>query len=110
MRERIRADGSVEVPLDAASLDAAIDRLRDADVQSVAICFLHAWRNPVHEQHAAAVVRERLPGAYVTTSFDVLPQIKEFERFSTTVANAAVGPVIRNYLGRLQARLARGRV
>lgn len=103
--ERIRADGSVEIPIDQASLQAAIDRLRDAGVQAVAICFLHAWRNPSHEQQAAEVVRARLPDAYVTTSFDVLPQIKEFERFSTTVANAAVGPVIQNYLGRLRSRL-----
>jgi N-methylhydantoinase A len=105
VRERIRADGSVEIPLDPASLNAAIDRLCDAGVQSVAICFLHSWRNPTHEQQAEAAARERLPDAYITTSFDVLPQIKEFERFSTTVANAAVGPVIRNYLGRLQSRL-----
>jgi N-methylhydantoinase A len=105
VRERIRADGSAEIPLDLASLHAAIDALAAANVQSVAICFLHAWRNPTHEQAAAAAVRERMPGAYVTLSSDVLPQIKEFERFSTTVANAAVGPVIQNYLGRLQARL-----
>jgi N-methylhydantoinase A len=103
--ERIRADGSVEVKLDTASVHEAVDRLRDAGVQAVAIGFLHAWRNPAHEQQAAAIVRERLPEVYVTTSFEVLPQIKEFERFSTTVANAAVGPVIRNYLGRLQSRL-----
>ena len=103
--ERIRADGSVEVALNEGSLDAAIVRLREARIQSVAICFLHAWRNPAHEQRAAAIVRSRLPDAYVTTSFEVLPQIKEFERFSTTVANAAVGPVIENYLGRLQVRL-----
>ncbi len=103
--ERVRADGSVETELDLASLSAAIDRLQAADVQAVAICFLHAWRHPAHEQAAAAIVRERMPDAYVTTSFEVLPQIKEFERFSTTVANAAVGPVIRNYLGRLQGRL-----
>ncbi|HEY4175166.1 MAG TPA: hydantoinase/oxoprolinase family protein, partial [Rhodopila sp.] len=103
--ERIRADGSVEVGLDRGSLDGAIERLREGGVQAVAICFLHAWRNPVHEQQAAAAVRERLPDVYVTTSADVLPQIKEFERFSTTVANAAVGPVIQNYLGRLQSRL-----
>jgi N-methylhydantoinase A len=105
VRERIRADGSVEIALDPASLDAAIDRLREARVQAVAICFLHAWRNPVHEQTVAAAVRDRLPGVYVTTSSDVLPQIKEFERFSTTVANAAVGPVLQNYLDRLQSRL-----
>jgi N-methylhydantoinase A len=103
--ERISADGSVEIPLDTASLNAAIDRLRDADVQAVAVCFLHAWRNPAHEQLAAEAVRDKLPGVYVTTSSDVLAQIKEFERFSTTVANAAVGPVIQNYLGRLQSRL-----
>ena len=90
----MRADGSVAIALDQASLDAAIARLAEADVRAVAICFLHAWRNPAHEQQAAAAVRARLQDAYVTTSSDVLPQIKEFERFSTTVANAAVGPVI----------------
>jgi N-methylhydantoinase A len=105
VRERIRADGSVETALDPASLDAALAELAAADVQAVAICFLHAWRNPAHEQAAAEAARARLQQAYVTTSADVLPQIKEFERFSTTVANAAVGPVIRNYLGRLQERL-----
>jgi N-methylhydantoinase A len=103
--ERVRPDGSVEIPLDPASLQAAIARLREAGVQSVAVCFLHAWRNPEHERLAAEAVREALPGVYVTTSSGVLPQIKEFERFSTTVANAAVGPVIENYLGRLQSRL-----
>jgi N-methylhydantoinase A len=103
--ERIRADGSVEIALDTASLDTAIDHLREANVEAVAICFLHAWRNPAHEQQAADAVRAQLPGVFVTTSSDVLPQIKEFERFSTTVANAAVGPVIQNYLLRLQSRL-----
>ena len=106
VRERMRPDGSVETALDEASLHAAIEQLARANVQAVAICFLHAWRNPAHEQQAAAAVRARLQNAYVTTSSDVLPQIKEFERFSTTVANAAVGPVIENYLGRLQTRLS----
>jgi len=106
VRERMRADGSVETALDPASLDRAVAQLAAADVQAVAICFLHAWRNPAHEQAAAAAVRARLQQAYVTTSSDVLPQIKEFERFSTTVANAAVGPVIETYLRRLSARLA----
>src|SRR5690349_15753637 len=103
--ERICADGTVESPLDTASLDAAIGRLQQEGVQAVAICFLHAWRNPGHEHQAADTVRRHMPGAYVTTSFDVLPQIKEFERFSTTIANAAVGPVIERYLGRLDSRL-----
>jgi N-methylhydantoinase A len=106
VRERMRPDGAEEIPLDRASLNAALDRLAVADVQAVAICFLHAWQNPEHEQAAAAVARQRLQHAYITTSAEVLPQIKEFERFSTTVANAAVGPVIEAYLRRLQARLA----
>jgi N-methylhydantoinase A len=107
VRERMRADGTPEIPLDQGSLDHTIDLLAAADVQAVAICFLHAWRNPTHEQQAARAVRARLPGVYVTTSFDVLPQIKEFERFSTTVANAAVGPVIQHYLSRLKGRLTK---
>jgi N-methylhydantoinase A len=106
VRERMRPDGSVAIPLDIASLNRAIARLAEENVRAVAICFLHAWRNPDHEQQAAAAVRARMQDAYVTTSSDVLPRIKEFERFSTTVANAAVGPVIDAYLHRLRDRLA----
>jgi N-methylhydantoinase A len=105
VRERIRPDGSISIALDEASLDRAITRLAEEKVRAVAICFLHAWRNPRHEQQAADAVRARLPDVYVTTSSGVLPRIKEFERFSTTVANAAVGPVIDAYLHRLQTRL-----
>ena len=103
--ERMRADGTVAQALDARSLNAAIDALAAAGVQAVAICFLHAWRNPAHERAAAEAVQARLPSAYVTLSSDVLREIKEFERFTTTVVNAAVGPVITTYLGRLQTRL-----
>ena len=105
VKERMRPDGSVAIALDQNSLDAAIEQLAAANVRAVAICFLHAWRNPAHEQQAAAAVRARLPNVYVTASSDVLPRIKEFERFSTTVANAAVGPVIDTYLNRLRERL-----
>ncbi len=106
VRERLRPDGATEVPLDRTSLNAALDRLAGENVQAVAICFLHAWQNPAHEQAAATAARQRLQHAYITTSAEVLPQIKEFERFSTTVANAAVGPVIEAYLRRLRTRLA----
>lgn len=106
VRERMRADGTVETELDQASLDFAVAQLAAEGVQAVAVCFLHSWRNPTHEQAASAATRARLQQAYVTASSDVLPQIKEFERFSTTIANAAVGPVIQHYLGRLQSRLA----
>src|SRR5579883_3039595 len=105
--ERVRADGSIETPLDPASLAAALDRLEAERVQAVAVCFLHAWANPSHERMAVEAARLRFPGAYVTASADVLPQIKEFERFSTTVANAAVGPLVADYLQRLAERLAR---
>jgi len=105
VRERLRADGRVEVPLDHASLDAAIGRARAAGADSVAICFLHAWRDPAHEHAAAKAVAAALPGVFVTCSADVLPQIKEFERFSTTAVNAYVGPVVSGYLARLAGRL-----
>ena len=104
VRERLRADGRVETALDPASLAAAIEAARGAE--AVAICFLHAWLNPWHEEAAAAAVRAQLPGVFVTTSAEVLPEIKEFERFSTTAVNAYVGPVVSRYLGRLGERLA----
>jgi N-methylhydantoinase A len=104
VRERMGADGVVRAPLDAASLEEAIARLGDAE--AVAICFLHAWANPAHEQAAAAAVRAARPDAYVTLSSEVLPQIREFERFSTTAVNAAVGPLVSRYLRRLASRLA----
>ncbi|WP_027283312.1 hydantoinase/oxoprolinase family protein [Rubritepida flocculans] len=105
VRERLRPDGRVEIPLDLASLDAAIAALRAAEVEAVAICFLHSWADPRHEHAAAARVRAALPGAYVTCSADVLPQIKEYERFSTAAVNAYVGPPVARYLGRLEERL-----
>lgn len=105
VRERLRPDGAVEVPLDAASLDAAIATLRAEGVEAVAICFLHSWAAPAHEHAAAEAVRAALPGVFVTCSADVLPQIKEYERFSTAAVNAYVGPVVSRYLMRLEERL-----
>ncbi len=104
--ERIRADGTVLTPIDHASLDRAIDTLIAEGVTSVAICFLHAWKSAAHEAASAERVRARMPGAYVTASSEVYPQIKEYERVSTTVVNAYVGPVVAGYLGRLSGRLA----
>ena len=105
VRERMLADGGVGTPLDLASVHRALDTLAAEQVQAVAVCLLHAWRNPAHEIAVAEAARRRLPDAFVTMSSEVLPQIKEFERFSTTVANAMVGPIIQAYLRRLQARL-----
>jgi N-methylhydantoinase A len=94
VRERLRADGSVLAPLDPASLDTPIAVLREEAVESVAVCFLHSWRDGRHEREAADALRAALPGVHVTLSSEVLPQIKEFERFSTAVVNAYVGPAV----------------
>jgi N-methylhydantoinase A len=106
VRERIRADGRIEIPLDPASLDRAIAVLREAGVEAVAVCYLHAWRDPSHEEATRAALARAFPEAYVSLSSEVLPQIKEFERVSTTIVNAYVEPVLSRYLARLERRLA----
>src|SRR5437016_7856349 len=106
VRERIRADGRIETPLDPASLDGAIGVLQHEGVEAVAVCYLHAWRDPRHERLTAEALARALPEAYVSLSSEVLPQIKEFERVSTTIVNAYVGPVLSRYLARLESRLA----
>jgi N-methylhydantoinase A len=103
--ERLRADGRVELPLDPTSLAAAITVLQHENVEAVAVCYLHAWRDPRHEEATRAALDRALPGVYVSLSCEVLPQIKEFERVSTTIINAYVGPVLARYLARLEARL-----
>jgi len=105
VRERLRADGRIEVPLDMASLDEAIATLRAARVEAVAVCYFHAWRDASHERQTAEILARALPDVYVSLSSSVLPQIKEFERVSTTIVNAYVGPVVSRYLARLEARL-----
>ncbi|WP_298101829.1 hydantoinase/oxoprolinase family protein [Bradyrhizobium sp.] len=106
IRERLRPNGEVLTPLDASSLANAIEIIRRSAVTSVAVCFLHAYRNPAHEIAAVETIRRELPGVYVSRSSDVLPQIKEYERVSTTIVNAYVGPLVRLYLNRLEQRLA----
>ncbi|MBV9584736.1 MAG: hydantoinase/oxoprolinase family protein [Alphaproteobacteria bacterium] len=105
VRERIRADGRIESALDPASLEAAIAVLQRERVEAVAVCYLHSWSDPRHEQQTAEALALSLPDAYVSLSSEVLPQIKEFERVSTTIVNAYVGPVLSRYLTRLEARL-----
>ena len=106
VRERLRADGRVETPLDPASLRRAIAVLKQEQVEALAVCFLHAYRDPRHERATKPAIERGLPGIYVSLSSDVLPQIKEYERVSTTVANAYVGPALSRYLARLERRLA----
>lgn len=99
--ERVAHDGSVLHPLDEAAVVRCLDQLRAEQVQAVAVAYLHAYRNPAHERRTAELVAQHLPGVYCSTSSEVLPQIKEYERFSTTVVNAYVGPALRSYLTRL---------
>jgi N-methylhydantoinase A len=106
VRERMRAGGRVETPLDLDSLNHAIAALERERVEAVAVCYLHSWRDPSHERATRDAVKRALPGAYVALSADVLPQIKEFERVSTTIVNAYVGPGLSRYLEELERRLA----
>ena len=103
--EKLRPDGSVATPLDPASVDAAIAMLRAENVQSVAICLLHSYANPAHEQAVAEAVRDALPDIAISISSEILPEIKEYPRTSTTVINAYVQPVVRAYITALDARL-----
>jgi N-methylhydantoinase A len=105
IRERMRFDGTVVTPLGTTSLGAALARLERDDVDAVAVCYLHSYRNPKHEVETGRAVAKRLPRAYVSLSSDVLPQIKEYERVWTTVVNAYVGPALARYLARLAAKL-----
>src|ERR1041384_7038069 len=106
VRERIRADGRIEIPLDPALLDGAIESSRQAQVEAVAVCYLQSYRDPLHERVTRDALSRALPDVYVSLSSEVLPQIKEFERVSTTIVNAYVGPVLSRYLARLEGRLA----
>ena len=103
--EKLRPDGSISVPLDPASVAAAIDRLREERVESVAICLLHSYANPAHEREVAEAVRAALPAVAISVSSEILPEIKEYPRTSTTVINAYVQPVVRAYITALDARL-----
>ena len=109
VRERMRFDGTVAIPLGRRSLAASLAKLARERIDSVAVCYLHAYRNPKHEVETGRAVARRLPHAYVSLSSTVLPQIKEYERVWTTVVNAYVGPVLARYLERLATGLrARG--
>jgi N-methylhydantoinase A len=103
---RIAPPGGRELePLDEDGVRAAAAELREAGVESVAVCFLFSYLDPAHERRAAAIVREEIPGAFVTSSADIFPQFREFERFTTACMNAFVGPRTGRYLERLAAAL-----
>src|SRR3989449_4685964 len=100
------ASGEVLEPLERASLEEACRRLADEKVEAVAVCFLHSYVNPEHERAAGEIVRRALPGAYVSLSHEILREYREFERTSTTVVNAYIGPKVGGYVRSLKASLA----
>ncbi len=106
VNERLRADGSVLQPLDPAEARAVAHALADLGVESIAVCLLNSFENPVHELALKRVLAEEFPSASVSISYEVLPQIREYERTSTTVTNAYVKPLTEKYLRALYHRLA----
>lgn len=103
---RLDRDGDELEPLARPDLDRAIEMLATDEVATVAICFLHSYRNPAHEQAAAEVVRSRWPGVRTVVSSELVPLVGEYERTSTTVINAGLVPIVGRYLDRLAAELA----
>ena len=102
--ERIRASGEVERPLDEAALVENLEYLVREGAEALAVCFLFSYLNPSHEQKAAEIIRQRFPDLDTSLSHEVIPQIKEFDRLSTTVINSYVGPVFSRYLSHLGER------
>ncbi len=106
--ERVDAEGRVVMPLDEAGARDVARILRKRGVAAVAVCFMNAFMNGANERRMKAILEEELPGIPITASADVLPEIFEHERFSTTVVNAVLAPVVGQYTARLGDRLAEG--
>ncbi len=103
--ERVNAKGEVMIPLDRTEVEAVADQIAIAGFDSVAVGLIHSYLNPAHEQMIRDVLAERLPDVAVSISSEVSPQMREYERFNTVVANAYIKPLMASYLGRLEQRL-----
>jgi N-methylhydantoinase A len=105
LTEWLLADGSVHEPLNKAELEKLIDHLATLNLDAVAVLFLHSYRNPAHEQMVRARLKKRLPHLFVSISSDLSQEYREFERTSTVVANAYIGPRVDRYLGEIEDKL-----
>ncbi len=103
--ERLDAHGGIVKPLDAAELERLLDELGGLEIKAVAVCLLHSYVNDVHEQQIKAAVKKRFPGLAISISSGIAREIREYERMSTTVANAYVQPLMTEYLNRLDQRV-----
>ena len=104
--ERVDAKGGVRLVLDEAAVAALADTLKKEAVEAVAVGFLHSYANPAHERRAAEILAAALPGVRISLSCEVCPEVREYERFSTTCANAYVQPLMARYLESLRSRIA----
>ena len=102
---RVNAKGEVLVDLDRADVEAVVDRIAEAGFESVAVGLIHSYLNPIHEELVRDVLGKKLPDVSVSISSEVSPQMREYERFNTVVANAYIKPLMASYLGRLEDRL-----
>ncbi|HEX2759470.1 MAG TPA: hydantoinase/oxoprolinase family protein, partial [Rhizomicrobium sp.] len=107
IEERIGAEGEVVQPLDASSVLSALEKIRPMEADSVAVCLLHAYANPAHEQAVMELLRRHAPDLSISASHQVLPEIREYERTSTTVVNAFVKPVVDRYLAAVEGGIQR---
>lgn len=103
--ERIGADGSVVRPLDEAALRRSLARLKEEQVEAITVCLINSYLNDAHERRVAEIAAEEMPGLPVSVSADILPEMQEYERALTTVANSAVRPTVSRYVGNLESEL-----
>lgn len=106
IKERVQADGQVLKPLKRPEIESLVDQIKSAGFESIAVGLLHSYVNDAHELLIAAVLKERMPQAMVSLSSQVSPQMREYERFNTTIANAYIKPLMKSYLVRLKDRMA----
>ena len=103
--ERVDATGGVLIDLDRAEIEAVADQINAAGYESIAVGLIHSYLNPDHERMVRDILAEKLPDVMVSLSSEVSPQMREYERFNTVVANAYIKPLMKSYLGRLKGRL-----
>src|SRR3954451_63565 len=103
--ERVDVHGKVRLALDEAAVSAQVARLKDNGIEAVAICFIHSYVNPAHEQRTGEILKKAMPGLSITLSCEVCPEIREYERTSTAVTNAYVQPLMDGYLARMDDAL-----
>src|SRR5437762_8004017 len=104
--ERVLSGGEIETPIKKASVTEACKTLKAEGVEAVAVCFLHSYANPEHERIAGATIRKAMPDVYLSLSHEILREYREFERMSTTVVNAYIGPKVGGYVKSLKSSLA----